>query len=124
MKNKLMQKLSLLLLTIFILKVNNTSAFNYMKEYNSNIIIGTTLLLASSVIALKIYDKKIKNKQQLEQFNTSLKKEFKINHETIFAFDLHDVIAEYDIKKMIWTGLCNPLRINDNFLSKNISCNG
>lgn len=108
MKNKLMQKLSLLFLTIIVLQVNDMSAFNYIKECNSNILIGTTLLLASSVIAVKIYDKKLKNKQQLEEFNKSLKTDFKINQETIFAFDLHDVIAEYDIKKMIRTGLCNP----------------
>lgn len=67
------------------------------------------LLIAGSIYATykinNILKKKREENKAVREFNEETLKTFKINADTIIAFDLHYVIAKYNICKMILTSL-------------------
>ena len=111
---KLFKKLSLLLLAVFTLQSNKTQGFDLASKLPSTkkVMLAATAV-GAFVAGVKIY-RAMKNKriaknierQSLEKFNNELfNSGFKITKDTVFAFDLHDVVAKYNILKMIQVSL-------------------
>lgn len=44
-----------------------------------------------------------------QSINSNCRKDFKINQNTVIAFDIHDVIAKYDISKMVKKAVSHPM---------------
>ncbi|MDR3646921.1 MAG: hypothetical protein P4L22_05280 [Candidatus Babeliales bacterium] len=73
-----------------------------LEEFNAGLRINSALVYESDIEKEEIIDGQI-------TYPANPSKAFRINPETVIAFDIHDVIAKYDVLKMVKKAVLHPM---------------